>query len=360
MRDKSFTRKIMTAIQKLAGDIGRVVRIMHVCGTHEATISKNGLRALLPPSVQIISGPGCPVCVCPAEDVERAIYLAQQPDVILATFGDMVRVPADDLSLAKTRAAGGHVQIVYSPRDAVQLAQNNPDKEVVFFAIGFETTAPVVGYEVMHAPHNFSIICAHKTIPPAMELLMSIDGLNIDGFIAPGHVATIIGLHPFAVFSQAYHMPNVVAGFEPNDVLLAILLILRQIAHNEAKTENVYPRVVKPEGNVEAQKVIEEVFEVATVPWRGIGRVRDGGYKLNEQYRQADACEKFAVPQPQARDIPPGCHCHLVMVGKIIPPECKLFRTTCTPLNPVGPCMVSYEGTCQIYFKYGGETPLSS
>ena len=357
MRDKNFTRKILAGIRKLAVEIGRPVRIMHVCGTHEATICKNGLRSLLPESIHILSGPGCPVCVCPAEDVERAIFLAQQPQVILATFGDMLRVPAEDLSLAKIRANGANVQVMYSPRDAVQLARANPTKEIVFFAIGFETTAPVVGYEVLHAPSNFSIICAHKTIPPAMELLMSIDGLNINGFIAPGHVASIIGLKPFEIFSQAYHIPNVVAGFEPNDVLLAILMLLRQISRKDARTENQYTRAVKREGNLEAQKVISEVFKQTTVQWRGIGRVRDGGFVLQEKYSKMDACEKFKVPRPKVHDIPPGCNCHLVMTGKIYPFECKLFRSKCTPQNPVGPCMVSMEGTCQIFFKYGQEKP---
>lgn len=357
MRDREFTHKILVGINKLAGQIGRPIRLMHVCGTHEATICKYGLRTLLPDNIHILSGPGCPVCVCPAEDVERAIYLASQPNIILTTFGDMVRVPADDLSLGKVRSKGANVQVVYSPRDASQLARANPTKEVVFFAIGFETTAPVVGLEVLHAPPNFSIICAHKTIPPAMELLMSIDGLNIDGFIAPGHVSSIIGLKPFEIFSQAYHMPNVVTGFEPNDVLLAILMLLRQISKRIAKTENQYTRVVKPEGNLEAQKILAEVFQQATVQWRGIGRVRDGGFVLCDNFSAIDACRKFQVPPPKAHDIPPGCNCHLVMTGKIFPYECKLFRNKCTPQNPVGPCMVSYEGSCQIFFKYGQEKP---
>ncbi len=358
MRDKKFTQKILAGIIKLAGQVKRPVRLMHVCGTHEATLCKYGLRSLLPENIHILSGPGCPVCVCPAEDVERAIYLANQPNIILTTFGDMVRVPADDLSLAKVRSSGANVKVVYSPRDATQLARANPAKEVVFFAIGFETTAPVVGYEVLHAPPNFSIICAHKTIPPAMELLMAIDGLNIDGFIAPGHVASIIGIKPFEVFSQAYHMPNVIGGFEPNDLLLAILMLIRQISKKEAKTENQYTRVVKPDGNLEAQKIMGDVFDQATVHWRGIGRVRDGGLVLRDKFSTVDAIKRFEVPAPRVHDIPPGCNCHLVMTGKIFPNECKLFRNKCTPQNPVGPCMVSYEGTCQIFFKYGQEKSL--
>ncbi len=357
MRDRSITQKILAGINKFAGQIGRPIHLMHVCGTHEATICKYGLRSLLPENIHILSGPGCPVCVCPAEDVERAIYLANQSNIVLTTFGDMVRVPADDLSLAKVRSKGANVQVVYSPHDAAQLAKANPTKEIVFFAIGFETTAPVVGYEILHAPPNFSIICAHKTIPPAMELLMSIDGLNIDGFIAPGHVSSIIGTKPFEIFSQAYHMPNVIAGFEPNDLLLAILMLLRQLSKKEAKTENEYTRVVKAEGNIEAQKIIGEVFEQATVRWRGIGRVREGGYVLRDKFSAIDACAKFQVPPPKVHDIPPGCNCHLVMTGKIFPYECKLFRSKCTPQNPVGPCMVSNEGTCQIFFKYGQEKP---
>jgi hydrogenase expression/formation protein HypD len=326
---------------------------MHVCGTHEHTISKYGLRSLLPKKIEIISGPGCPVCVCPALDIDKAIEIGKQEDTIITTFGDMVRVPATNISLAELKASGGDIRIVYGPHDAVKIAKENPNKEVIFFAIGFETTVPLVGYEIINnPPSNFSIICAHKLIPAALELLMSIDQLNIDGFISPGHVSTIIGLKPFKLFSDAYHVPNVIAGFEPNDVLLGILMLLKQIKNRQHETLNEYARVVKPEGNLIAQKVISDVFNSVSSHWRGIGRILDGGLALKKEFEKYDADKKFNIKMKKAVDIPPGCSCHLVMTGKLYPYECKLFRKTCTPLNPIGPCMVSMEGTCSIYYKY--------
>jgi len=353
LRNKEFTRKIVTKIKKLTEDINRPIKLMHVCGTHEHTISKFGLRSLLPKEIEIISGPGCPVCVCPAADIDKAIELGRKDDTIITTFGDMIRVPATNLSLAELKAEGADIRIVYGPNDAVKIAKENPNKEIIFFAIGFETTVPLIGYELKNQPpSNFSVICAHKLIPAALELLISIDQLNIDGFISPGHVATIIGLQPFRLFSDAYKVPNVVAGFEPNDVLLAILMLLRQIKNKDSKTINEYSRVVKSNGNIRAQKIISEVFEQISAQWRGIGRIYDGGLIIKEQYAQFDADKKFDIKISNAQDIPPGCSCHLVMTGKIYPYECKLFRKQCTPINPVGPCMVSQEGTCSIYYKY--------
>jgi hydrogenase expression/formation protein HypD len=356
LRSKEFTRKIITQIKKLVGEINLPIKFMHVCGTHEHTISKFGLRSLLPKEIEIISGPGCPVCVCPAADIDKAIKLGRREDTIITTFGDMIRVPATNLSLAELKAEGADIRIVYGPNDAVKIAKENPNKEVIFFAIGFETTVPLIGYELKNQPpSNFSVICAHKLIPAALELLISIDQLNIDGFISPGHVATIIGLKPFQLFSDAYKVPNVVAGFEPNDVLLAILMLLRQIKNKNSKTINEYKRVVKPSGNIKAQEIISDVFEQISAQWRGIGRIYDGGLIIKEQYAQFDADKKFDIKISNAQDIPPGCSCHLVMTGKIYPYECKLFRKQCTPINPVGPCMVSQEGTCSIYYKYYNE-----
>jgi hydrogenase expression/formation protein HypD len=293
------------------------------------------------------------VCVCPAADIDKAIELGKRDDTIITTFGDMIRVPATNLSLAELKAEGADIRVVYGPNDAVKIAKENPDKEVIFFAIGFETTVPLIGYEIKsEPPSNFSVICAHKLIPAALELLISIDRLNIDGFISPGHVATIIGLKPFELFSNAYKVPNVVAGFEPNDVLLAITLLLEQITNKQYKTLNEYSRVVKPEGNVVAQEVISDVFDQISTPWRGLGRILDGGLAIKEKYSQYDADKKFDIEIEDAQDIPPGCSCHLVMTGKITPTECSLFGKECTPLSPVGPCMVSQEGTCSIYYKY--------
>ncbi len=353
LRSKEFTRKIIKQINFIVKELNRPVKLMHVCGTHEHTISKFGLRSLLPKEIEIISGPGCPVCVCPAADIDKAIEIGRRDDTIITTFGDMIRVPASNLSLSELKAEGADVRIVYGPNDAVKIAKENPNKEIIFFAIGFETTVPLIGYELQNQPpSNFSVICAHKLIPAALELLISIDQLNIEGFISPGHVATIIGLKPFQLFSDAYKVPNVVAGFEPNDVLLAILMLLRQIKNKDSKTINEYSRVVKPNGNIRAQKIISDVFEQVSAQWRGIGRILDGGLVIKEQYAQFDADKKFDINITNAQDIPPGCSCHLVMTGRIYPPECKLFRKVCTPLNPVGPCMVSQEGTCSIYYKY--------
>jgi hydrogenase expression/formation protein HypD len=353
LRSKEFTEKITCAIRKLAKDIGRPTKFMHVCGTHEHTISKYGLRSLLPKEIEILSGPGCPVCVCPAADIDKAIEIGKRKDTIITTFGDMIRVPATNISLAELKARGSDIRIVYGPNDAVKIAKENPNKEVIFFAIGFETTAPLIGFEIKSVPpSNFSIICAHKLIPAALELLMSQDRLKLDGFISPGHVSTIIGLKPYEIFSQGYRIPNVIAGFEPNDVLLAILMLLKQVKDKKYDTLNEYARVVKPEGNIIAQGIINEVFEKASSPWRGIGRILDGGLKIRDKYQEFDADKKFDIKIEKSMDIPPGCSCHLVMVGKLYPYECSLFRKKCTPLNPIGPCMVSMEGTCSIYFKY--------
>lgn len=355
-RKKEFTKKIVKSIKNICMDLKKPIKLMHVCGTHEHTISKFGLRTLLPDQIEVLAGPGCPVCVCPAADIDKAIEIASHKDTIIITFGDMIRVPSTSLSLSEVKAKGADIRVVYGPHDAVEIAKKNPNKEVIFFAIGFETTAPLIGYEISHdPPPNFSVICAHKLIPAALELLISQSQLRIDGFISPGHVSTIIGLKPFKIFSDAYKVPNVIAGFEPNDVLLGILMLLKQIKEKKYETLNEYSRVVKPEGNVTAQKIIEEVFEPVSSPWRGIGRVLDGGLQIRQKYEEFDADKRFNISIKKSKDIPPGCSCHLIMVGKLYPYQCKLFRKECTPLHPVGPCMVSMEGTCSIYYKYHQE-----
>ncbi|MFX0048856.1 MAG: hydrogenase formation protein HypD [Candidatus Hermodarchaeota archaeon] len=353
LRNKEFTLKVVRAISGLLKEINKPIKLMHVCGTHEHTISKYGLRSLLPKNLEILSGPGCPVCVCPSADIDKAIEIGRRDNTIITTFGDMIRVPATNLSLAELKAEGADVRIVYGPHDAIKIAKENPDKEIIFFAIGFETTAPLIGYEIQSGPPtNFSVICAYKLIPAALELLISQSQLRIDGFISPGHVSTIIGLEPFKIFSEAYRVPNVIAGFEPNDVLLGILMLLRQIKSKKFETLNEYSRVVKPEGNKIAQDIIADVFESISSPWRGIGRVLDGGLAIRAKYEKFDTDKKFNIKIEKSQDIPPGCSCHLVMVGKLYPNECKLFAEKCTPLNPVGPCMVSQEGTCSIFYKY--------
>ncbi|NVM04793.1 MAG: hydrogenase formation protein HypD [Candidatus Helarchaeota archaeon] len=353
-RDPQTAKKISDYIKKLAPK-DYEIKFMHVCGTHEQTVSQYGLRSLLPENVEIIAGPGCPVCVVTSQEIDETIYLAREGK-ILATFGDMSRVPGTDLSLHQCRTEGNDVRIVYSPEDATEIAKENSDKEVVFFAIGFETTVAIVAAELLrNPPNNFSIICSHKTIPAAMHLLIGSGELQIDGFILPGHVSTIIGATPFEIFPRAFRMPVVIAGFEPVDVLMSIALLLKQIRDKTPKVDNEYSRVVNYEGNIKAQKMIDEVFEVATVNWRGIGRVAEGGYILRSKFEKYDARKKFKVKIEKSRDIHPGCSCHLIMIGKLTPDKCKLFGNECTPNNPYGPCMVSHEGTCNIWLKFGGK-----
>ncbi|MBY8986401.1 MAG: hydrogenase formation protein HypD [Candidatus Lokiarchaeota archaeon] len=357
LRSRVFTSKLIKAINDTSKEISKPLKFMHVCGTHEHTISKYGLRTLLPKEIEILSGPGCPVCICPAADIDKAVELGLRDDTIITTFGDMIRVPATTISLAELKAKGADVRIVYGPNDAVKIAKENPDKEIIFFAIGFETTVPLIGYELQsNPPSNFSVICALKLIPAALELLMSQSQLRIDGFISPGHVSTIIGMKPYEIFSQGYKIPNVISGFEPNDVLLSILMLLTQVRDKKYDSLNEYSRVVKPEGNIIAQKIIDDVFQPVSSPWRGIGRVLDGGLSIRDKYKEFDADKKYDIKIEKSQDIPPGCSCHLVMVGKLYPYECKLFREKCTPINPIGPCMVSMEGTCSIYYKYHSES----
>jgi len=329
------------------------VKICHVCGTHEWAISHYGLRALLPESVDVIAGPGCPVCIIPSAEIDEAIKLTLEKNVTVATFGDLVRVPASELSLQDARARGGDVRVVYSVSDAVKMAEKEPSRDFVFFAAGFETTAPSTAVEVLKKPpRNLSFLVSHRLIPPAMELLLGIGDLHIDGFIAPGHVSTIIGMKPYEMFPQAYRMPTVVAGFEPLDVLFAVSMLLQQISHAEAKLENEYSRVVAWDGNVKAQKLIAQVFDVVDGNWRGLGRVPASALALKGEYREYDARSKYNVKVVGARDLLPGCLCHLVMIGKIKPPECSLYMKQCTPQTPKGACMVSIEGTCRIWAKH--------
>lgn len=351
-KDPQLVKKISESIKKLAPK-DEEIKFMHVCGTHEQVVSQYGLRSLLPENVEIIAGPGCPVCVVPSQEIDEAIYLARE-EKILTTFGDMSRVPGTDLSLHQCRSEGNDVRIVYSPEDATQIARENPDRDVIFFAIGFETTAAIVAAELLRdPPENFSIICSHKTIPAAMHLLIGSGELQIDGFICPGHVSTIIGTEPFRIFPKSFRMPVVISGFEPVDVLLSVALLLKQIRYKTPKVDNEYSRVVNNEGNIKAQRMIDEIFELATVNWRGIGRIAEGGYMIRDKYEKYDARKKYNVKIEKSRDIHPGCSCHLIMIGKLTPDKCKLFKNECTPTHPYGPCMVSHEGTCNIWFKFG-------
>jgi hydrogenase expression/formation protein HypD len=349
-RDPNLARRVVEKIHKVALKHD-IVKICHVCGTHEWAITHFGLRSLLPKNVEVIAGPGCPVCVTPASEIDEAVQLALK-GVVVACFGDVLRVPGSEKSLLDAKAEGADVRVVYSALDAVKMAEKEQSKEFVFFAIGFETTAPSTAIEVLKKPpKNLSFLLSHRLIPPAMELLLGIGDLHIDGFIAPGHVSTIIGLKPYEIFPKAYRMPTVVAGFEPVDVLFAIYMILKQIRDGVARLENEYVRAVSLEGNVKAQELMYKAFKIVDGKWRGLGKLPSSAFKLKEEYGGYDAREKFGVKLNHGKDLLPGCQCHLVMIGKIKPTECPLFMKACTPQKPMGACMVSMEGTCSIWAK---------
>jgi hydrogenase expression/formation protein HypD len=349
-RDPTLAKKVKEHIRNLAPSYP--VKFCHVCGTHEWTITHYGLRSLLPDSVEVIAGPGCPVCILPAADIDEAIALAKS-GVTITSFGDLIRVPGSVTSLQQAKAAGGDVRIVYSPKDAIQMAEKNPDKEFVFFAVGFETTSPSTAIEALNdPPENFSFLISHRLIPPAMELLLAIDDLNIDGFIAAGHVSTIIGVKPYEVFTVTYGMPTVVAGFEPLDVLFAVDMLLQQVREGLARLENEYSRVVSWEGNIRAQKLVDQVFDVVDGRWRGIGMIPKSALLLKKEFETFDARKKYDLQIEDSRDILKGCLCHLVMVGKIKPFECPSYMNSCVPESPKGACMVSNEGTCRIWAKH--------
>jgi hydrogenase expression/formation protein HypD len=349
-RDPELARSVAQKIHALTPK-EHEVKICHVCGTHEWTITHYGLRSLLPASVEVIAGPGCPVCIVPASEVDAAVELALN-GMVITCFGDLLRVPGSYMSLLDAKAKGADVRIVYSVSDAVQMAENEADKEFVFFAVGFETTAPSTAVEVSQKPRgNLSFLVSHRVVPPAMELLARMEDLNLNGFIAPGHVSTIIGLRPYEVFPAKYGLPTVVAGFEPLDVLFAVYLILKQLSENKPRLENEYTRAVQWEGNTKAQRLIQEVFDVNDGKWRGLGTIPASKLTLKERYAAYDAVLKYNVKIAEGIDSQPGCRCNLVVIGKIKPSECPLFMRACTPQNPVGACMVSMEGTCRVWAK---------
>jgi hydrogenase expression/formation protein HypD len=345
-RNPELAHSIAEKIKSVAPKKG-TVKFCHVCGTHEWTITHFGLRSLLPENVEVIAGPGCPVCIVPAAEIDEAVQL-----VVIACFGDLLRVPGSQSSLLEAKATGADVRIVYALSDAVEMAKREPTKQFVFHAVGFETTAPITALEALgDLPKNFSFLVSHRLIPPAMELLLGVGDLQIDGFIAPGHVSAIIGLKPYELFTRVYRMPTVVAGFEPNDVLMALFMLLKQVSENDAKLENEYSRVVKPDGNPKALEMMKKAFTVTAGNWRGIGRLPDSALQLRESLKQYDAREKFNVHVKEGRDINFGCECHLVIIGKIKPKDCPLFMKACRPEKPVGACMVSSEGTCRVWAK---------
>ena len=349
-RDPNLAKKIAKHIKKIAPQYE--VKFCHVCGTHEWTITHFGIRSLLPNNVDVIAGPGCPVCILPAAEIDEAIELARR-GVTITSFGDLLRVPGSKTSLQEAKASGGNIRVVYSPRDAINLARKNPKKDFVFFAVGFETTSPTTAIEVLNEPpNNFSFLVSHRLIPPAMELLLGMGDLHIDGFIAAGHVSTIIGMKPYEVFPKAYSMPTVAAGFEPLDVLFAVDMLLQQVKEGTARLENEYDRVVSWNGNIKAQKLIKQVFDVVDGRWRGLSNIPDSALELKSEFEAFDARKKYDIKIKDSVDILKGCLCHLVMVGKIKPSECPSYMTKCSPESPKGACMVSNEGTCRIWAKH--------
>ncbi len=355
-RDAEKARALAAKIAGLC-EPGRHYKFMEVCGGHTHTIYKHGLEDYLPDNVTLVHGPGCPVCVIPMGRVDDAIAIAREPDVIMTSFGDMMRVPGGDGSFFDTNAAGTDIRMVYSPLDSLKIARQNPDKRVVFMAIGFETTAPSTAMTVLRAAaekvDNFSIFCNHVTIIPAMKAILNSPDLRLDGFLGAGHVSTIIGCRPYEFVAAQYGKPVVVAGFEPLDILQSIYQLLTQLAEGRCEVENQYSRVVPWNGNPKALGVIGETMELRPYfEWRGLGFISHSALQVREAYARYDAEKIFAVPGVRVAD-PKACQCGEVLKGVLKPWECKVFGTACTPETPIGTCMVSSEGACAAYYNFG-------
>jgi len=352
-RNPELAKKLIDRIHRRST---RPARLMEFCGGHTVAIFKHGLRQLLPPNIQMLSGPGCPVCVTSSADLDRAIALAHLPDVITTSFGDMIRVPGSYSSLRQAKAEGGDVRVLYSAQDALQIARDNPGKSVIFIGIGFETTAPTVAAAIMQVEQerikNFYVLSLHKLCPPIMKALLDLGEVRLNGIICPGHVSTIIGSYPYQFIPDDYDIACVVSGFEPLDILLCVDMLVDQIETGQHKVEVAYRRGVKPEGNQPALKLMDSVFEVGEADWRGIGIVPSSGLVLKERYRQFDAEANFDI-NPGSSQETKECICGSILRGVSTPLDCKLFRNSCTPEHPVGPCMVSSEGSCATYLHYG-------
>ncbi len=355
-RDGDLGRALSERIAAIV-DSHRHYKIMEVCGGHTHTIYRYGVDDLLPPNVELVHGPGCPVCVIPMGRVDDAIAVARRPGVIFTCFGDMMRVPGSQETLLEAKAGGADIQMVYSPLDALRIAREHPDREVVFFAVGFETTAPSTALTLMRARAermtNFSCFCNHVTIVPPLRALLESPDLRLDGFVGPGHVSTVVGARPYEFIPADYGKPIVVAGFEPLDVLQAVHMVLVQLAEGRAEVENQYRRVVPYDGNPEALRVLAEVFTLRPhFEWRGLGFISQSGLRLSDAYADFDAERRFEIPGVRVAD-PKACQCGEVLKGVIKPWECKVFGTACTPERPIGTCMVSSEGACAAYYNFG-------
>ncbi|MHB1292524.1 MAG: hydrogenase formation protein HypD [Sulfuricella sp.] len=356
-RDGVLARKLAADVRREAFP-GRSYGLMEFCGGHTHAIFRYGIQTLLPDSVRMIHGPGCPVCVLPIGRVDCAIALARMPNVILCTYGDMLRVPGSDrVSLLKAKAGGADVRMVYSSADAIKVAQQNPSREVVFFAIGFETTTPPTAVAIRQAQQlgltNFTVFSNHVLTPAAISAIMQSGDADVDGVVGPAHVSTVIGSRPYESFAAQYRLPVVIAGFEPLDVMQAILMLLRQLNEGRAEVENEFTRAVTRDGNLKAQNLVAEVFELRqTFEWRGLGWVPDSGLQIREKYAAFDAEKRFELPYQSVADHQ-ACECSAIIRGVMKPLDCKLFGRVCTPDNPIGSCMVSSEGACAAYYTYG-------
>lgn len=352
-RDPELARGLIEAIH--AADPGRPVKIMEVCGTHTVSIAKNGLRGVMPEWLTLLSGPGCPVCVTANRDIDSAVAIAQLPDVIVTTFGDMMKVPGSHSSLAREKAAGRDVRIVYSPLDAIALAEREPGKQVVFVAVGFETTVPLIAATILRARDagltNFSVFSSHKTVPDALGALVNDPDVQVDAFLLPGHVSTIIGSEPYRFLAEKYGVPGVITGFEPIDMLQGIWMLVEQLKSGRAEIEIAYRRGVEPRGNERAMEMVDQVFEPIDSDWRGIGVIPGTGLGIRDEFSAFDAEKRFDFELPEPKEIK-GCQCGDVLRGILLPFECKLFSKGCTPEHPIGPCMVSSEGSCAAYYRY--------
>lgn len=348
-----LAERLVGAINRLAT---RPIRLMEVCGTHTVAIFKAGLRQMLPPEVELVSGPGCPVCVTPNEFLDTAIAYSRQSGVIITTFGDMLRVPGSSSSLAAEKMAGADIRLVYSPLDSLEIATANPTKNVIFLAVGFETTAPTAAATILAAEQagltNFFVLSAHKIVPPALRALLDSGEVQVDGLILPGHVSAIIGEEPYRFLTEEYRTPAVITGFEPLEILQAVYTLVKSIYLDESRLDNQYRRVVKPEGNPVARAVLGRVYGEADAAWRGLGIIPVSGLTLRKEYQHFDARTQIPVAVEATRE-PVGCRCGEVLRGIIRPEVCPLFRQVCSPENPVGSCMVSVEGACAAWYKYG-------
>lgn len=354
-RENELVALLSGKIRSLVAGCGRTMTFMEVCGTHTMAIYRFGLRSLLPPEIRLVSGPGCPVCVTPNDYLDRAIAICRLPDVITTTFGDMMRVPGSSSSLLVERAKGADIRVVYSPLDAVAIAEKNPGRRVVFLGVGFETTAPAVASSILMAKaknaSNYSVLASNKTIPVPMQMLASDTEIAIDGYICPAHVSAIIGADAYTPLVQQYRTPCVITGFEPADMLHGILMLARQVLSGVSRVENQYSRVVRPDGNPKARRILAELFEPCDVQWRGIGIIPGSGLRIRDGFAGFDA-ERIIPVDVEPLQVHPGCACGEILKGKVLPEECPLFASLCTPENPVGACMVSSEGSCAASYAY--------